>query len=282
MSSPSLPDWLGVRRGSAPLLVSFPHTGTDLPAELADGFVSPWLARKDTDHWVHLLYDFVHELGATSVRTSISRSVIDVNRDPSGASLYPGQTTTALCPTTTFDGEALYRSGQEPDAAEIARRRARYFAPYHACLRTELNRLAAQHEVVVLYDAHSIPSFVPRLFAGALPELNLGNYDGRSCGAALLESAEQVCARSRFTSIVNGRFQGGYITRHYGQPERGVHALQLELAMRAYLLEPAATPTPENWPPPYEPARAAALRSVLRSILESCLEFATASAGGER
>ncbi|HEX6241664.1 MAG TPA: N-formylglutamate deformylase [Polyangiales bacterium] len=277
-----LPEWLTIRRGAAPLLVSFPHTGTDLPGELVQGFVSPWLARKDADHWVHLLYDFVHELGATSVRTAISRSVIDVNRDPSGMSLYPGQTTTELCPTATFDGEALYRAGHEPDESEIARRRERYFAPYHAALSRELERLLALHGVVVLYDAHSIRSFAPRLFAGALPELNLGNYDGKSCGVALLEQAEKLCAGSRFSCISNGRFKGGYITRHYGRPQRGVHALQMELAMRAYLHEPDAAPTPDNWPPPYDPAQAAALRAALRSILEFCLAFASAEAGRPR
>jgi formiminoglutamase len=282
MSAEPLPDWLSVRRGAAPLLVSFPHTGTELPTALADGFVSPWLARKDADHWVHLLYDFVQELDATSVRTSISRSVIDVNRDPSGVSLYPGQPTTELCPTTTFDGEPLYRQGREPGADEIARRRERYFAPYHACLEREIERLIALHGAVVVYDAHSIRSFAPRLFAGALPELNLGNYDGRSCAAALLTEAEQLCTRSRFSTVVNGRFKGGYITRHYGKPERGVHALQMELAMRAYLREPDAAPAPDNWPPAYDAGHAAALRALLRAVLEQCLTFARAEAGRPR
>jgi N-formylglutamate deformylase len=282
MTDYASPDWLSVRRGDAPLLVSFPHTGTELPEALASRFVSPWLARKDADHWVHLLYDFAHELDATTLRTAISRSVIDVNRDPSGVSLYPGQVTTELCPLASFDGEALYRAGQEPDAAEIAARRVQYFEPYHALLVRELTRLCTAHGSVVLFDAHSIRSFAPRLFAGALPELNLGNYDGRSCSAVLLAAAEQACARSGFSWVVNGRFKGGFITRHYGDPGRGVHALQLELAMRAYLHEPDAAPAPDNWPPPYQPERAAALRAVLREILGFCLEFARSVAERER
>src|SRR5262249_24991273 len=136
-----MPDWLTIERGNAPLIVSFPHTGTDIPAEIEATLASPWLGRKDADWWIHLLYDFARDLGATTVRTGISRTVIDVNRDPSGASLYPGQTTTELCPTTTFDGEALYRLGQEPNEAEIARRRTTFFDPYHQVLASEIARL---------------------------------------------------------------------------------------------------------------------------------------------
>src|SRR5436190_15825035 len=164
MTSPT--DWLTLVRGTAPLIVSFPHTGTSIPAELEPAFVSRSLALRDTDWWIDQLYDFTLELGATVIRTGISRSVIDVNRDPSGASLYPGQNTTGLCPTTTFDGRPLYRVGQEPDAAEIDRRRATYFAPYHTSLKAEIARLRAAHPHIVLYDCHSIRSRVPRLFEG--------------------------------------------------------------------------------------------------------------------
>ena len=115
----SEPQWLTVQRGSAPLVVTMPHTGTELVAGIESGLVSSWLARKDADWWIDKLYDFAGGLGATVVRTAISRTVIDVNRDPSGVSLYPGQATTELCPTTTFDGELLYRAGYAPDANEI-------------------------------------------------------------------------------------------------------------------------------------------------------------------
>ena len=266
--------WLWVRRGEAPLIVSFPHTGTELPGELANRFCSPWLARKDTDHGVHLLYDFAYALGATTVRTSISRSVIDVNRDPSGLSLYPGQTTTELCPLTTFDGEPLYDRDDEPSPAEVGQRRAEYFAPYHIALEQEIARLRALHASVVLYDAHSIRSRVPRLFDGSLPQLNLGSYDGKSCDQGLSRGLERICERSGFDWVANGRFKGGWTTRHYGRPSRGVHAVQMELACRGYMLEPDAPLDETNWPAAYDAERAAPLRAALIEMLRHCLAFA--------
>ena len=267
------PDWLEIRRGKAPLLVSFPHTGTEIPAELRGRFVSDWQAQRDADWWVDRLYDFAAGMDATTVRTRISRSVIDVNRDPSGASLYPGQATTALCPTTTFDGDPLYREGQEPDTAEIARRRETFFAPYHNALHTEIENLGRTHANVVLFEAHSIRSRIPRLFEGELPQFNIGTNDDKSCAPELTRAVEAVCAATPYTRVVNGRFKGGWTTRHYGQPAKGVHAIQLELACRGYMDEPGA-PTPENWPTPYTQARAAGLREVLKTILGACIAFA--------
>jgi formiminoglutamase len=206
------------------------------------------------------------------VRTRISRSVIDVNRDPSGASLYPGLTTTELCPTTTFDGEALYVPGREPDTTQSAVRRTRFFTPYHAALTSELTRLRTLHPHVVLYDAHSIRSHVPRLFAGTLPVLNLGDFDQRSCDSTLTARLEAVCRESQFSWITNGRFKGGWTTRHYGRPSEGVHALQMELADRGYMHEPSPL-SEANWPPPYDLAQAAAVRAVLRQVLQGCLEW---------
>ena len=259
-------DWLKIVRGDAPLVVAFPHTGTDL-ADVADRFRSPELARHDADLWVDLLYGFAGALGATTVRTGISRSVIDVNRDPSGASLYPGQATTELCPTTTFDGEPLYR-GEPPDDAEIARRRAVWFDPYHAALTAEIGRLRAVHPHVVLYDAHSIRSRVPRLFEGVLPQFNIGTNNGTTCAPALSGAIEALCAGSGHSHVLNGRFRGGWTTRHYGDPAGGVHAIQMELAMRGYLDETL------DWPPPWDAAIAAPLQSVLRGVLQACLDFA--------
>ena len=155
------PAWLTVHRGTAPLLVSLPHTGTEIPDDLLGHYVSPWLARRDTDWWIETLYDFAADLGASVVRTTLSRSVIDVNRDPSGVSLYPGQATTELCPTTTFDGDDLYRPGAKPDEVEIARRRAGYFEPYHQALAAEIEHLRQNHASVVVYDCHSIRSVIP-------------------------------------------------------------------------------------------------------------------------
>ena len=270
-----MPDGLEITRGDAPLLLSIPHGGTEIPADVQICLASPWLARKDTDWYIHLLYGFARELDVTIVRTAHSRSVIDVNRDPGGVSLYPGQITTELCPTRSFDGEPLYQPGATPEAAEIARRRAVYFEPYHAALCGELARLRACHRVVVLYDAHSIRSRVPRLFDGELPQFNLGTHSGRSCAPQLAEAIEVVCDASGSTRVTNGRFKGGYITRHYGDPPSGVHAVQMELACRGYLREPSEPLTDNNWPTLYDANFAAPIQAVLRQILRSCLQFAS-------
>lgn len=275
MSNESHTPWLHVHRGRAPLLLCMPHTGTELPPALAHGFFSPWRARRDTDWWIDKLYAFAAPLGATLVRTGVSRSIIDPNRDPSGASLYPGQATTELCPTTTFDGEPLYREGAAPDSAAIAARRATYFEPYHRAIADELARLRALHPQVVLYDCHSIRSQIPRLFRGTLPNLNLGTFCGASCAPALTARVESVCDASQFSRVTNGRFKGGYTTRHYGAPAAGVHALQMELACRGYLREPLGEVHEGNWPCPWDKAFAAPLRQVLDAVLRACLGFAT-------
>ena len=263
------PAWLEITRGDAPLLVSIPHTGVDLGPYEAQ-FVSAWLARKDADWRIEQLYDFAAGLGATIVRTSISRSVIDVNRDPSGVSLYPGMATTELCPTTTFDGENLYRSGAELSNEEIAARRRVYFEPYHDALRREIARLKEKHRRVALYDCHSIRSVIPRLFEGELPAFNLGANSGASADPGLIAGVSRELAASAQSYVVDGRFKGGWITRRYGRPIEGVHALQMELACRAYMREPSAV-SRENWPPPYDPAYAAATRNVLEKIFSAIL-----------
>lgn len=262
-------DWLRIHRGEAPLVVAFPHGGTDL-AGLDKAFVSPWRARLDTDWWIEELYYFVRNLGATTVATGISRSVIDMNRDPSGASLYPGQATTELCPTTTFDGEPLYRDGG-PGAGEIARRREQYHRPYHAALSGEIARLRGAHGKVVLYDAHSIRSRVPRLFDGELPQFNIGTNGGATCAPGLATAIADICAASGDSHVLDGRFKGGWTTRHYGQPEKGIHAIQMELAQRGYMAEPdmlneASWPTPIDLDP--------AILPVLEHATNAALDFA--------
>ncbi len=264
-------EWLSVRRGDAPLIVSLPHTGIDLPPNLASRLVSPWLARKDADWWIDRLYDFAADLGATLVRTAISRTMIDVNRDPSGVSLYPGQATTELCPTTTFDGEPLYRPGQEPDLAEIAARRMRWFDPYHAALDAEVERLKARHGRVTVYDCHSIRSVVPRLFEGRLPVFNIGTNGGASCAPALSEGIAALCRETGRSTVVDGRFRGGYITRRLGRPGQNVHAVQMELACRAYVREPEGPVSEADWPPPYDAAFAEPLREALGLVLRHCI-----------
>ena len=266
-------DGLSLLQGRAPLLLSLPHTGTDL-ANLEPRLVSQWLARKDTDWWIAELYEFAAGQGASIVHTAISRTVVDVNRDPTGQSLYPGLATTGLCPLTTFDGEALYLPGQEPDAAEIAARTGRWFDPYHSALHGELARLRALHPKVVLYDCHSIRSIVPRLFDGVLPMFNLGTNSGTSADAELVARVGAILARSGESHVTDGRFKGGYITRHYGRPSLGVHALQMELACRSYIPDPAAPISAANWPPDYDADFAAATRKTLENILDCALAWA--------
>lgn len=259
--------WLTVTRGEAPLLVSLPHTGTALPDDVAAKLVSRDLALHDTDWWIDRLYDFATGLGATMVHTAISRTVIDVNRDPSGASLYPGQATTGLCPTTTFDGRPLYQPGAEPDAAEIARRREVYFEPYHRVLAAERDRLRALHPDIVVYDCHSIRSRVPRLFDGELPVLNIGTNGGASAAPGIEAAMVRAAETSPFSSVLNGRFKGGWITRHYGRPAEHVHALQMEKALSAYLATEAA-------PWRFDAAIAATLQSSLSAIIAAALDAA--------
>ena len=280
MSQPQPREWLSVHHGDAPLIVSFPHTGTEIPEPIEANLVSSWLARKDADYWVDVLYDFAHQLGATTIRTALSRTVIDVNRDPSGASLYPGKTTTGLCPLETFDGEPLYKSGTEPGPAEMLRRRTEYFDPYHASLAAELERKRMQFGCVVLYDAHSIRSRMPRLFDGELPQFNIGTNNGATCSPSLTDTIEKLCDRSGETRVTNGRFRGGWITRHYGNPETGIHAVQMELAMRGYLTEPEGALNKHNWPAPLDDIRAARLRVALRDILTACITFARPARSG--
>ena len=269
--------WLTVRQGSAPLLLCMPHTGTTVPAEMEARLVSPWLARKDTDWWIDRLYEFAFRLGASVVRMDVSRTVIDCNRDPSGASLYPGQATTELCPTTTFDGELLYRIGGAPQEAEIAARRNAWFDPYHRAIEQEIARLRALHPAIVLYDCHSIRSRIRRLFTGTLPHFNIGTFAGASCAPELTARIEQLCDRGPFSRVTNGRFKGGYTTRHYGRPRQGVHALQMELACRGYLREPQGEVDVSNWPCPWDETVAAPMQALLEQVLSACLTFAAAA-----
>lgn len=259
--------WLHVERRDTPLILAFPHGGTAIPDALAGDFRSNWWAIRDADWHIRALYDGLAE--ATLIWTDVSRSVIDCNRDPSGASLYPGQATTGLCPLETFDGEPLYRDGASPD---VSARRAAWFEPYHATIEAEIARLRERHSRVVLYDCHSIRSRVPRLFDGDLPELNIGTDNGATCDVALSDAV--VAASANRSHVLNGRFRGGWTTRHYGRPDHGVHAIQMEIAMRAYLDEPPGAPDEGNWPPAWNPDRAAPLRTDLSRILAAALAFA--------
>ena len=254
-----------VARGESPLVLGLPHTGTDLPDEVAARLNDNGLALADTDWHIHDLYDQLAS-DVTTVRTTIHRYVIDANRDPTGTSLYPGQNTTGLCPVTDFDGRAIYREGQEPDAVEIERRRTAYHEPYHAALAAELDRVRSRHGFVILYDCHSIRSNIPYLFEGTLPDFNIGTNLGETCARSIESTVSGICANADgYCSVLNGRFKGGWTTRHYGRPDDGYHAIQMELAQSTYLVA-------EHPPWEYSPQKAAAIREHLGTILLALID----------
>ena len=250
-----------VTQGHGPIVLGLPHTGTDVPDDIHDLLNDRGRALADTDWNIHRLYAGLLD-DVTTVRTPIHRYVIDVNRGPDDASLYPGQNTTGLCPVTDFDGNPIYRPGCEPDAPEIDRRRQAYHQPYHHALSTELARVKAIHGSVILYDCHSIRGKIPHLFANTLPDLNIGTNSSTSCAQTVEKTVHEIChSAPGFTSVVNGRFKGGWTTRTYGQPAQGIHAIQMELAQSTYMQE--APP----WT--YDDTRAAHLRKTLSRILNA-------------
>lgn len=257
-----------LHRGRVPLLVSLPHDGADIPPALASRMTDCARRAPDTDWHVSRLYAFARDvLGASLLVPRWSRYVVDLNRPPDDTSLYPGQNTTGLCPTRCFSGDNVYRDGETPTAAEIRSRVDTYWRPYHAALDAELRRLRDAHGRVVLWEGHSIRgSGLPFLFDGRLPDLNLGTSCGASCSPALQGALEQVLgAQSTFDWVANGRFKGGYITRHYGRPGAGVDAVQLETSQRTYMDEP-------TWA--YDEVRAARLQPVLEALLRASLAHA--------
>ncbi|MFO1217369.1 MAG: N-formylglutamate deformylase [Burkholderiaceae bacterium] len=252
--------------GSAPLLVSLPHTGTELPEDQRHRYVERAFDVEDTDWHLQRLYAFARELGTSVLVPRYSRYLIDLNRPSDNRPMYPGANNTELCPTRFFSGEPLYRDAQAPDAAEIARRTVACWQPYHDALSGELARLRAAHGHVVLFDGHSIKSRLPWLFEGKLPDLNLGTAEGSSCAGELRAALRGVLERqTRFTQVVDGRFKGGHITRHYGRPRDGVHAIQLEMCWSCYMHEEP--------PFAYAPERAAEVQPVLRELLETMLRW---------
>ncbi|MEG0047240.1 MAG: N-formylglutamate deformylase [Comamonas sp.] len=255
-------------QGHAPLLISMPHTGTHVPGDIAAKLTPEGREVHDTDWHMPALYDFAKALGASILVATHSRYVIDLNRSPDGASLYPGQSVTGLCPVDGFDSKPLYSSkADEPDDAEIARRRELYWQPYHAQLRAELDRIKRLHGVAMLWDAHSIRSVLPRFFEGKLPDMNLGTADGKSCDAALARQLLDIAQQAPgHTSVLNGRFKGGYITRNYGQPEQGFHAVQLEMTQSSYMQE--------QMPFDYLPETAARIQPTMQRLLQAVLAFA--------
>ena len=253
--------------GSIPLLVSMPHVGTDIPDDVAAAFTPAALDKADTDWHLVELYGFLREMGASTLSARWSRYVIDLNRPQENTNLYPGQDTTGLCPVDTFHREPLYLPGREPGEADVRQRLQRYWRPYHEQLQAELERMLRIHGTVVLWDAHSIASVVPRFFDGKLPDLNFGTADGASCAPGLREAVVGLAqAQDEFSVAVNGRFKGGHITRHYGQPGSGVHAIQLEMCQCLYMDEAA--------PFGYRPDLAARVQGLLRQMTAAAADWA--------
>lgn len=251
-----------VFRGDSPIVLGVPHAGTFVPDDILARLNDTGKILADTDWHVDRLYRDLLP-GVTMVCANFHRYVIDANRDPSGVSLYPGQNTTGLCPTTDFDGFRIYQEGEEPSEQEVEARRLAWHAPYHEALAAEIDRVKARHGVAILYDCHSIRSHILFLFEGKLPDFNVGTNNGETCApsveAAVFGRAEKA---EGYTAILNGRFKGGWTTRHYGQPETGVHALQMELAQSTHLQTEAV-------PFAYDEAKAEKLRTHLGDMLRA-------------
>jgi N-formylglutamate deformylase len=262
MNEPSI---FTVQRGHTPLVISFPHVGTAIPADQQHRYTERALQVEDTDWFLDRLYAFAGDLGATLLVPHTSRYWIDLNRSSDNAPMYPGQNNTELCPTRHFTGEPIYREGQAPDEAEIRRRVASHWQPYHAQLQTLLDETRAAHGHAVLFDAHSIKSELPWLFEGTLPHMNLGTANGTSCAPALRAALGEVfAAQDRYSHVIDGRFKGGHITRHFGRPDSGVHAVQLEMCWRAYMQE-----EPARW----SDAHAAAVTPLLMQLVQTMLHW---------
>lgn len=255
-----------VQPGDGPVILSFPHVGNHLPESVAERLNEEGRVLRDTDWHVEELYRDLLP-GLTTVVATHHRYVIDLNRDPSGASLYPGQTTTGLIPRTTFDDALIWKPGCEPDEGTRAMWLDRVHRPYHAAIAAEIERVRSRHGVAILYDCHSIRSKIPWLFSGVLPDLNIGTDGGSSCDPRVEQALAGLAASSGRSWVLNGRFRGGWTTRHYGCPETGTHAVQMELAKSSHL-------TTEAPPFALDPARTAALRPLLGRMLEALADLA--------
>jgi len=266
-------DVFELHRGSSPVILSFPHTGAYVPDPAAERLNDTGRRLTDADWHVHELYADLRP-GATSIRALFHRYVIDANRDPRDVSLYPGQNTTGLIPQTDFDGRPIWRDGQSPDHAETAHRLELYHAPYHRALAAEIARVKTKHGVAILFDCHSIRSKIPFLFAGKLPDFNVGTVDGTSCAAEIEAAVVEVAASAAgYTWVLNGRFKGGWTTRHHANPSLGVHTIQLELAQDTHLTKEA---------PPFDldPVKAGRLRKHLAAMLKRIEDLAPSLAKG--
>ncbi len=254
-----------LQRGTTPLLISVPHAGTAIPADQQGRYTERALRAEDTDWHLDRLYGFAVGMGASLLVPRHSRYLIDLNRPSENTPMYAGQNNTELCPTRHFTGEPLYRPGMEPDAAEIARRVQQQWQPYRDTLQTEMQRLKQQHGHAVLLEAHSIKSELPWLFDGTLPNLNLGTVDGSSCAPTLRAALVALLqTQAAYTQVVDGRFKGGHITRRFGRPQDGLHAVQLEMCWRTYM---------DEHPPRWNADRAAEVTPLLRQMVQTMIDW---------
>ncbi|MDO8769095.1 MAG: N-formylglutamate deformylase [Burkholderiaceae bacterium] len=259
-----------LQRGTSAMLVSMPHIGTEIPLELQSAYVPRALAVEDTDWHLARLYDVLPDLGVGVLMPRYSRYVIDLNRPPDDVPMYPGTSNTELCPTHFFTGDVLYQQGYEPTLEERMRRRQAYWQPYHTALNAELQRIKAIYGYALLWDAHSIRSQIPWLFEGTLPSLNIGTAGGASAHPAIAAVLDQVCKTANtVTHVVNGRFKGGYITRHYGDPKNHVHAVQLEMCQELYMQEVPPFDYDRNKASQIQPL----LKKMMVSVLDTCREI---------
>ncbi len=223
-------------QGTKPILVSMPHNGVEIPESIAARMTNSAKRVIDTDWYLDQLYDFSKSQGCYLICPRYNRYVIDLNRPQNDESLYPGQDTTELCPTTQFDRQPIYLNNELPSQQEIKQRIQDYWLPYHNQLESTLKQIRAEFGGALLFEAHSIKSQVPRFFEGKLPDFNFGTNNQQSCAKELSELVDSWSPPG-FTKVLNGRFKGGYITRAYGRPNDNIHAIQLELSQATYLNE---------------------------------------------
>ena len=255
-------DTYSFHEGKTPLLISVPHDGWQIPGEIVQHMTGVARGIPDTDWHVAKLYEFAHDLGASMIVAQYSRYVVDLNRPANDAEMYEGQLATGLCPTQTFAGDAIYLENPNIDTGN---RIERYWRPYHKKIAATLAATRERHGYALLWDAHSIKSRVPGLFDGELPVLNLGTWDYRSCDAVIAEAVMAQAEASPYDAVSNGRFKGGHITRQYGCPDANTHAMQLELAQRAYMNEATLE---------FDKEKASRLRDTLNRLLETFMAAA--------
>jgi len=254
------------RANDVPIIVSVPHCGTLFPDEIKEEYHSHLIqSPDDTDWFVHQLYDFVSDMGITMIHADYSRWVIDLNRDPKSKPLYnDGRIITGLCPTTDFLGNPLYKDARKEVAPEEVERRLKlYYYPYHDKIASLLEERKKKFGKVLLWDCHSIREYVKTIQGDKFPDLILGDVDETSADKNIIDTTLSTLKNSSYTVNHNHPFKGGQITRYFGKPSAGIHALQLEMTKVNYL---------DNSETKYDPARANKMRELLKRVFEKLID----------